>query len=184
MDNTRSMCLGRLSAGLLTLFLFGCATTNKEPPCQLPESKNVESAFSHAREDLSRPKCHYRFDAYFQRLLEIAEGDPDPGHARRFSDFLVWANAQDIVNKRTAKDYYNRYFSYKFVSLPDKYSNCGYTCRVRDEVAANMREELRDKDKGLLKVTGDRDKYARANDLYESIQLLIEATCTACERVR
>ncbi len=184
MENTTRKCLSGLIAGLLSLLLSGCATTKEPPPCRLPESKSVDSAFSHAREDLSRPECHYRFDAYFQRLMEIAEGDPDPGHARRFSDFLLWSNSQDIINKRTAKDYYNRYFSYKFVSLPDHYSNCGYTCRVRDEVAANMREELRDKDKGLLRVTGDRAKYAQANDLYESLQLRIEATCTACESVR
>ena len=184
MEHTLLKCLSGLSAGLLTLLLSGCATTSESQPCRLPESKNVESAFRHAREELTRSECHYRFDAYYQRLLEVAEGDPNPGHARRFSDFLLWSNSQDIINRRTAKDYYNRYFSYKFVSLPDNYSNCGYTCRVRDEVAANMREELRDKDKGLLKVTGDREKYARANDLYESMQLLIEATCTACESVR
>ena len=173
-----------LSAGWLMLLVTGCAMTADTQECLLPGSKNVESAFSQARQDLSRAECQYRFDAYFQRLMEIAEGDPDTGHARRFSDFLLWANSQDIINKRTAKDYYNRYFSHKFVSLPDTYSNCGYTCRVRDEVAANMRDELRDKDQGLLRVTGDREKYARANDLYQSLQLLIEATCTACESVR
>ncbi len=164
----------------LVALLSGCQTT-AEPACPLPQGTNVERSFTHARGDLSRSECQFRFDAYFERLLDIAAGDPSPQNSERFSQFLVWANDQGIISKISAKEHYNRYFSAKFVSLPDDYSNCSYTCRKKQEIISNMKTELRDKDRGLLKVTGDKRKYAEANRLYDSVQTLLEATCKACD---
>jgi hypothetical protein len=43
-----------------------------------------------------------------------------------------------------------------------------------------MERELSDKERGLLKVSVDRDGYYRADRLYQEVELVLEATCTAC----
>jgi len=48
----------------------------------------------------------------------------------------------------------------------------------------NMERELSDKERGLLKVSLDNDAYYRADELYQEIDLVLEATCTACNAVR
>ena len=165
---------------LVTVLLASCQTTPPPQSCTLPQGKNVERAFSHARSQLSQRDCHFRFDEYFQALLNIASGDPDQKNSEQFSEFLLWANEQDIITKVSAKEHYNRYFGTKFVSLPNEYSNCSYTCKVQDEISRKMQDELRDKERGLLKVTNDKRKFAEANSLYQSTLTLLDATCEAC----
>ena len=43
-----------------------------------------------------------------------------------------------------------------------------------------MERELSDKERGLLKVSEDREGYYRADRLYQEVELVLEATCTAC----
>lgn len=169
----------------VALLLAGCQTTPEPPPeCALPKAASVKQAFDHTRQELNRSECHFRFDAYFERLLETAAGDPDPKNSEYFSEFLLWANSQDIITRRSAEEYYNRYFNVKFVSLPDEYSNCAYTCRMKDEIIHNMEAELRQKDMGLLKIMANKRAYAKANSLHDSMLTVLEATCTACATPR
>jgi hypothetical protein len=164
------------------LWIAGCQflAPDTTTECALPRTTNINQALAQTRNELERSECHLHFDAYFERLLETAAGDPGPKHSEYFSEFLLWANAQDIITRRNAQEYYNRYFNTKFVSLPDEYSNCAYTCRIQEEIMQQMKEELLQKDRGLLKITGNNRAYAEANSLHDSILLLLEATCTAC----
>ena len=164
---------------IVTVFLASCQTT-PQPSCTLPQEKNVDRAFSHARVQLAQRECHFRFDEYFQALLMVASGDPNQKNSEHFSEFLLWANEQDIITRVSAKEYYNRYFGTKFVSLPNEYSNCSYTCKVQDEITRKMQNELRDKETGLLKITNDKRRFAEANLLYQSTLTLLDATCEAC----
>jgi hypothetical protein len=43
-----------------------------------------------------------------------------------------------------------------------------------------MERELSDKERGLLRVSLDNDGYYRADRLYQEVELVLEATCTAC----
>ncbi len=43
-----------------------------------------------------------------------------------------------------------------------------------------MERELSDKERGLLRVSLDNDGYYRADQLYKEVELVLEATCTAC----
>ena len=43
-----------------------------------------------------------------------------------------------------------------------------------------MERELSQKERGLLKVSTDADSYYRADRLYQEVELVLEATCTAC----
>jgi hypothetical protein len=97
-----------------------------------------------------------------------------------FSEFLVWASDEGILSKQQARDYYNRYFNVKFVSLAGDYNNCSHTCPRRDVVMLDMERELGDKERGLMKVSLDNQGYYRADELYREVELVLEATCTAC----
>jgi hypothetical protein len=124
--------------------------------------------------------CAAYFDSYYDDLLRTAEGDPKPENKRVFSEFLVWSADEGLLSKRQAKEYYNRYFNVKFMTLASDYNNCSHTCPRRDRVLLDMERELGDKERGLLKVSLDNDGYYRADELFKEVELVLEATCTAC----
>ncbi len=147
--------------------------------CNLPEGPHLDEAISAARFDLETG-CEDRFDDYFQRLLTIAEGDPKKDNKTSFSEFLVWANEEGLLSKRQARKRYNRYFGVKYVALIGDYSVCSRTCPRQNQVVADMKRELADKEQGLLKVSADRRSYHRATRLFRETELVLEATCSAC----
>ena len=164
-----------------TLVLASCATS--PPPCNGPQSKNLNAAIDDVKSTL-QAGCAAHFDRYYDDLLNIAEGDPKAENKRIFSEFLVWSSDQGLLSKRQAKDYYNRYFNVKFMSLQGDYNNCSHTCPRRDRVMLNMERELTDKERGLLRVALDNEGYYRADELYQEVELVLEATCTACNAGR
>ena len=159
------------------VLLASCAST--PPPCNGPQSRSLDKAISEVRSNLTSG-CAAHFDRYFDDLLTIAEGDPKASNKRAFSEFLVWAKDEGLVSQRQAKDNYNRYFNVKFMSMQGDYNNCSHTCPHRDRVLLNMERELSDKERGLLKVSLDNQGYYRASELYQEVELVLEATCTAC----
>lgn len=178
--NTEKISRSAVLLGCLTI-LASCAAT--PPPCNGPQSKNLSTSIDYVKDTLSNG-CEAHFDRYYDDLLGIAEGDPKPENKRIFSEFLVWSSDQGILSQRQAKDYYNRYFNVKFTSLQGDYNNCSHTCPRRDRVMLNMERELSDKERGLLKVAQDSEGYYRADELYQEVELVLEATCTACSAGR
>ena len=160
----------------------GCATT-PQTVCTLPDTHSLSAAFDDARADLSNG-CEVQFDAYLARLLVIAEGDPTPENKQRFSDFLLWSSDAGILSRRQAQAKYNRYFNVKFVSLMGDYNNCQWTCPRQSRLMAAMETELKDKEQGLIKVALDKDSYYRADRLFQETELVLAATCTACDAAR
>ncbi len=179
--NIRAKTLTTSLAGLLLAGLLNACNSNppKATACSLPEGPNLDQAIAKARFDLETG-CEHQFDAYFQRLLSIAEGDPKKENKSVFSDFLIWANNQGLLSKRQARETYTRYFGVKYVSLISDYSVCAQTCPRQQTVMRDMNRELQDKERGLLKVSADRLQYYRANRLYQEAELVLEATCEAC----
>ena len=169
---------------LLTLFivtalaLSSCATA--PPACGSPTTNNLNAAVDQVKNSLDRNGCTAHFDRYYDDLLRIAEGDPKPENKRLFSEFLVWSADEGLLSQRQAKNYYNRYFNVKFMTLQGDYNNCSHTCPARNRIMLDMERELSDKERGLLKVSLDNDGYYRADELYQEIDLVLEATCTAC----
>ena len=168
-----------LAAALL--MLSGCAST--EPGCPSPQTRNLDSAISFVKTSL-QTGCEAHFDRYYDDLLTIAEGDPKPENKRIFSEFLVWSGDQGLLSTRQAQEYYNRFFNVKFMSMKGDYNNCSHTCPNKQRVLFDMERELSDKERGLLKVSEDRDGYYRADRLYQEVELVLEATCTACAATR
>ena len=166
-------------AGLITLSLTLAACASTKPTCDTPQSRNLDRAISSVENSLMNG-CHAHFDRYYDDLLTIAEGDPKPENKQQFSEFLVWASDKGLLSKRQAEDYYNRYFNVKFMSLRGDYNNCSHTCPNKKKVLFDMERELSDKERGLLKVSLDNQSYYRADELYQEVELVLEATCTAC----
>ena len=166
-----------LLVALSTLILASCATS--PPPCDSPQTRNLSAAVDDVKDSLSSG-CAAHFDRYYDDLLRTAEGDPKPGNKRIFSEFLVWSADEGLLSQRQAKDHYNRYFNVKFMTLQSDYNNCSHTCPRRDRVMLDMERELSDKERGLLKVSLDSDGYYRADELFQEVELVLEATCTAC----
>ncbi len=160
-----------------SLILASCATS--PPACNSPQSKNLDAAIDSVKSNLNSG-CAAHFDRYYDDLLNIAEGDPKKENKRIFSEFLVWSGDEGLLSQRQAREYYNRYFNVKFVSLQSDYNNCTHTCPRMDRVMLNMERELSDKERGLLKVSLDNAGYYRADELYQEVELVLEATCTAC----
>lgn len=185
--------IARRRVGVAAVLILSAAVLNacntfgtRSNACAMPEGHNLDLALAEVRASLSeqRQQCAPSFDAYLQRLLTIAEGDPGPQNKRHFSEFLLWANDEGIISKRQAQNLYNRYFNVKFVSLRGDYNNCSQACPNRATVMADMAQELTDKERGLLKVSADTQSFYRADRLLKETELVLEATCTACSAGR
>lgn len=161
---------------------LACVTAEQKPtpaPCAIPSGHLVDEAFQTARSTLGQPDCRYQFDAVFTALVKICEGAPDMEHKQSFSEFLVWSKNEGIISTIQAKERYNRYFSDRFVSMPDEYNTCSYCPQLKNILSA-CKDELRDKQTGLLRVCGDKATYAKASGDLQKIELILEATCAAC----
>ena len=163
------------------LLVTSCAST--KPTCDTPQTRNLTSAINSVENSLMNG-CHAHFDRYYDDLLTIAEGDPKPENKREFSEFLVWATDKGLLSNRQAQDHYNRYFNVKFMSLKGDYNNCSHTCPNKQKVLFDMERELSDKERGLLRVSLDNDGYYRADELFQEVELVLEATCSACSAGR
>ena len=169
--------LGNLGVLAALFALAACAST--ESGCPSPQTRNLDTAIGFVKTSLNTG-CEAHFDRYYDDLLTIAEGDPKPENKRAFSEFLVWSSEQGLLSTRQAQDYYNRYFNLKFMALRGDYNNCSHTCPNKQKVLFDMDRELSDKERGLLRVSLDSDGYYRADKLYQEVELVLEATCTAC----
>jgi len=174
-------CRTLLLVAVSAMVVASCATT--PPACNGPQTRNLDHAIDDVKASLNGG-CAAHFDRYYDDLLSIAEGDPKPENKRIFSEFLVWSSAEGLLSQRQARDYYNRYFNVKFTSMQGDYNNCSHTCPRRTRVMLDMERELGDKERGLLRVSQDSAGYYRSDELYQEIELVLEATCTACNAAR
>lgn len=179
-DRQPSLKLAALLAGSLALAACTTTTSRGVLTCTLPQGPAVGRSIDQSKDALSRG-CQHRFEEYYQRLLVIAEGDPSTDNKRRFSEFLLWSTDQGLISRRQAQRHYNRYFNVKFTSLMGDYNTCSQACPNGEHVLSNMEGELRDKERGLLKVAADPVSYYRAAQLYNEAELVLKATCLACE---
>ena len=184
---TRSAAFA-LVAGLVCWLANGCASSTPRPVSELPgcvppQGYALQAALEQARNDLGGG-CANHFERYVDRLLVIAEGDPSTQNKQTFSDFFLWASDEGLLGKRQAQHLYNRYFNVKFVALTGDFNNCSATCPRRREVLYDMKEELGDKELGLLRISEDRDGFYRADRLFKETELVLEAMCSACSAAR
>ena len=167
---------------ILVLLILSCRNQKYlKPACTLPSGVDLEEALAHSRKDLGHLECETMFDSYFGQLIDVAKRDPDMENKRRFSEFLEWSHDQGIIDRIQARSYYNRYFNTTFMSLPDEYNVCS-SCplETKKDIENQMEKELRQKEDGLLRACRDKSAYYKASDQYNSVLLLLDATCTSC----
>lgn len=181
MRNTLIVCTMTRSMAVVVMLLLGACASTPDLVCNGPSGNSLQIAIEQARSAM-RDGCATYFDDYFADLLHIAEGDPKPENKQAFSEFLMWASDEGILNRRQAQSWYNRYFAVKFVSLMGDYNNCSSTCPRKDDVMARMETELKHKEQGLMRVSQDKDGYYRADRLLREAELVLAATCSACEQ--
>lgn len=160
--------------------LAGCTSTPVADVCSGGLGNDLTQAVS-AVESRLGAGCEYQFDDYFQELLAIAENDPGPDNRKVFSDHLVQVKTMGVISQRQAQERYNRYFNVKFVSLTGDYNTCSQVCPDKRAVLSRMKLELSDKEQGLLRISADQPSYYRADVLLKEADLVLEATCRACE---
>ena len=169
---------------ILLLVILSSSCQTKQPKayiCTLPSGYDVEKAFAKATDDLVHTQCQYQFDRYLSNLLKIATSDPKEQNKEHFSNYLANAKQNGVISQVQAEQYYRRYFTSDFVSLGMMHNNCTTTCRHQVEIVKKMKTELHDKELGLLKVVGDKDTYAQADQEFNQLLILIDATCLACQ---
>ena len=172
-------------AALAAALLAGCASGGSQRPddvasCSSGFSQRLDLALDEARERLDNG-CRDAWGPMLERLLAIGEGDPKPENKRLFSDYLGWASDEGYLSPRQARETYTRYFGTKFVSALSDYNTCSAFCPTQGELLGEMRGELDDKSRGMVRIVGDRDAYSRANTLFQEMELIVTATCAACQ---
>lgn len=172
--------LSKLFLPVLLTLLAACETTPVADVCNGSLGRDIDQAVSEVEARLASG-CEYHFDRYFTELLAIAENDPSPDNRKVFSDHLVAAKNLGVISQRQARERYNRYFNVKFVSLTGDYNTCSQACPDRRAVLSRMKLELADKELGLLRISNDQPAYYRADVLLKEADLVLEATCRACE---
>lgn len=162
------------------LVVAACETTEVADQCLVQPRGSVAAAMSEIEGKLSSG-CEYHFDDYFDGLMSLAVNNPDRRNREHFSAFLVNVSDSGVISKRQASDLYNRYFNVKFVSLAGEYNTCSQVCPTRKKVLRDMSLELEDKELGLVKVSNDATSYYRADLLLKESEMVLLATCRACE---
>jgi hypothetical protein len=173
----------KITALLFIAAITGCATTSTVDNCSTNLTAPLRSAMTEV-EDKLLGNCAGDYQTYVADLIDIAVDNPDAANKRAFSDFLVRLSDRGIISKRQASALYNRYFNVKFVSLDGDYSTCSQVCPVKDKVILDMRQELLDKEIGLLQISNDKTGYYRADLLLKESELVLQATCQACSAGR
>ena len=169
----------KLTSLALIFSIAGCATTQTADQCGVHLKAPLRTAMA-VVEDRLASGCGAYYEGYVADLIDIAKENPAVTNKKAFSDFLVSLSDQGMISKRQAKQLYNRYFYVKFVSLDGEYSTCSQVCPVRDKTLLDMRQELLDKEVGLLQASNDKAGYYRADLLLKESEIVLEATCRAC----
>jgi len=162
------------------VLLASACTTSDPNYCAVDLRGDLDGAMRTVETKLGSG-CEYQFDSYFQNLLALAEANPDKNNRRYFSDHLMRVQDMGVISRRQAEGLYNRYFNVKFVSLQGDYNTCSQTCPIRKQVMSDMKAELHDKELGLLRASNDAASFYRADNLLKETDLVLEATCRACQ---
>lgn len=162
----------KLFAILCLLVPAGCLTPKPEAfdPCPLPTGYQMEPAIEIAESTLNI--CPDKLDLVFMALLDVANHSPKPDNAVLIQDMLENLIEGNKVSETYAKDLFKKYFSYRFVSLPDlKAYNLGGEI---DTIKKQLKEEMELKKVGLIDCCDDKARYKLAEMEYARVINFIE----------
>lgn len=156
----------------LILIGVGCQSTTPvavsvppPDPCPLPSGYKLAPAVEIAEQTLNL--CPSKLDEVFARLIEISKDSPDKENALLIQDLLKRMVTRNKISETYSRDLYKRYFSPRFVSVPDvkTYNLAGEI----ETIKKGLREELALKRIGMLECSNDRASYTMAEAEYARI---------------
>jgi len=163
------------------LALSACNSTPEvSQNCESITSVNLTDAVNTAKSALQSGQCSHKFAGYYQELLIVGTGSPEKANKRVFDNFINWSYKHKIISKLDAKQYFNRYFSERFMSLNGTYNICSQSAK-QNEIFSALTLEMQDKKLGLLKVLNDKSNFNKVARQYSDLQTVLEATWLACE---
>ena len=168
-----------LTTTALVIGLAGCATTTPTD-CSVSLPNNLDSAMGLVERKLAGG-CAYQYDSYFDGLIGVARDNPDSAHRERFSKHLGRVQRSGLLSTNQAADRFNQYFNHKFVALRSDFNTCQQICPTKGNVLRAMERELVMKQAGLMEATRDISRYQLADELLMESELVLEATCIACQ---
>lgn len=130
--------------------------------CPLPHGYKMKPAIEVAKQTLF--SCPEKLDAVFMKLLEIGRHSPSPQNGVLIQDLLKRLIKENKISETYAKSLFQKYFSRRFVSLPDikVYRLSGELTAVKKA----LKSELALKRIGLVECCGDRASYEAALSEY------------------
>ena len=158
----------------LLLFAVLMAVTACTTPVEVPvvscslSSKNIDEAFDEAYSVLRKSECESSFNNVEEQLFTLAERSSGKQNYTRFGKFYDWSETIGLLSENDAE----RRFSIPFtVDYQPVFPNASSVCiEVRgkgyDEIKQRMFEALNKKERGLLKIMGDEEKWDRAKLRY------------------
>jgi len=162
---------------LCVLGVAACETTRPvvvpappADPCPLPGGYQLKPAVATAEQTLRT--CPNKLDEVFSSLLEVAKNSPKKENASLIQDLLKGLVKENKISETYAKNLYKKYFSIKFVNVPDV-----KTYNLPSEIDAikkQLRREKALKRIGLLECCNDRAGYKMAEAEYARVVNFME----------
>jgi len=153
----------------LILLVAGCA--EKKPmvisgphvePCPLPTGYKLGPAVEMVKSTLI--SCPNKLDQVFVKLLEISKHSPSKENGILIQDLLKEMIGKNKVSETYTRNLYQKYFSRRFVSIPD--------VKIRalpgeiDTIKKAMSRELFLKRIGMVECCNDKESYKSAEAEY------------------
>lgn len=163
---------------LLLLLLASCIATPQKPlegvaACPLPpKSKNLDEGLRQIKAFLSsNPYCNTLYEDYFLAALQIATQNPGIENRGKFAKFLSWSRDNGIITQKEGKNYFNRFFNPKYISISGNYNNCSQIDK-REAILKSARDEMNDKKTGLMHVLNQPKLFKMSQNLYMDLDYM------------
>ena len=173
------------TTGLLALLVIaGCSQQPQKmaAECGLSDTNNVDHLFAQVSDRLGDRRCHYSWQGYRDRLLQVAKGSPGPENEARFAGLLRESVDRGIITKRQAQEAFSRYFDPEFYAVKLEPRSSCTSLREKDRLTAAMRAELAYKREGMLEILDDEERFSKAQHHYNDLNTVFEAVSTACSQ--
>lgn len=183
----------QMSVLLLTLMvsMTGCMNQTQTKSsvevrhCTMPHSKQLIVAVEESRSALNNLQCQMDYKQHFSTLVDIAAGSPDAANLNILGTQSQWMVRKGIITKRESEAMLRRYFSPQMVSLEydsdfNTYSHCSMGTK-QDAMIMALKQEMDQKRRGIALALGDNPTYQTAMKEFQTAELLLESTHSACQ---
>ena len=171
-----------VQAGTLIVALSACSqmpeTTTAD--CSLSATNNVDQLFAEASARLRDGSCHYSFPRYRDQLVAAAKGAPGPENEARFAELLRESIELGIISKKQGQETFSRYFDPEFYVVKSEARSSCSSLRSKERLYAEMRTELAYKREGMLDILNDEERFRKAQNYYQDLNIVFDAVDAAC----